>query len=116
MLWLLFIAITTYGTYVHTGVVEEKSSRVVEVLLAAAALLTLSLVPQVRRPHRLLPSPVTVMSTARHGAASRRCPTAPASTTRPEVTTTVVFRNVRKPVADGGGLPYARTRVFRRRH
>lgn len=31
---LLFIAITTYGNLVLTGVVEEKSSRVVEVLLA----------------------------------------------------------------------------------
>lgn len=31
---LLFVAITTYGNLVLTGVVEEKSSRVVEVLLA----------------------------------------------------------------------------------
>jgi ABC-2 type transport system permease protein len=31
---LLFIAITTYGNLVLTGVVEEKASRVVEVLLA----------------------------------------------------------------------------------
>ena len=31
---LLFMAITTYGAMVLTGVVEEKSSRVVEVLLA----------------------------------------------------------------------------------
>ncbi len=31
---LLFIAITTYGSLVLTGVVEEKASRVVEVLLA----------------------------------------------------------------------------------
>jgi ABC-2 type transport system permease protein len=31
---LLFVALNFYGTYVLTGVVEEKSSRVVEVLLA----------------------------------------------------------------------------------
>src|SRR4029078_2236233 len=31
---LLFTAITTYGAMVMSGVVEEKSSRVVEVLLA----------------------------------------------------------------------------------
>jgi hypothetical protein len=84
MLWLLFIAITTYGTCVHTGVEEEKSSRVVEVLLAAAALLTLSLVPQVRRP-------------ARHGLRSPR----------PSCSETSANR-----LQNGGGLPYARTRVF----
>src|SRR5690606_26211780 len=34
MMVLLFIAISTYGNLVLTGVVEEKASRVVEVLLA----------------------------------------------------------------------------------
>lgn len=32
---LLFFAVSTYGTYVAQGVVEEKSSRVVEILLAS---------------------------------------------------------------------------------
>jgi ABC-2 type transport system permease protein len=37
MVLLLFMTITTYGSFVLTGVVEEKSSRVVEVLLARIA-------------------------------------------------------------------------------
>lgn len=37
MLLLLFMTITTYGSFVLTGVVEEKSSRVVELLLARIA-------------------------------------------------------------------------------
>ena len=32
--WLLFVSITTYGQWVLLGVIEEKASRVVEVLLA----------------------------------------------------------------------------------
>lgn len=35
MVGLLFFAVSTYGAYVAQGVVEEKSSRVVEILLAA---------------------------------------------------------------------------------
>ncbi|SNR57110.1 ABC-2 type transport system permease protein [Haloechinothrix alba] len=35
MAFLLFFGISTYGAYVAQGVVEEKSSRVVEILLAA---------------------------------------------------------------------------------
>ncbi|MPY77180.1 MAG: ABC transporter permease [Actinophytocola sp.] len=34
MVFLLFMSINTYGTFVAQGVVEEKSSRVVEILLA----------------------------------------------------------------------------------
>lgn len=35
MLVLLFFAVSTYGAYVAQGVIEEKTSRVVEILLAA---------------------------------------------------------------------------------